>query len=124
MLTSPLTKAIALATIFLNIPFALGGSYGVPYIPATYDYIIVGGGTAGLTLAARLAANLSISVAVIEAGGDYEIEFPALDIPGTAALLSTGASTYDLNPIIDWGFITEKMAVRKMILPARKYNAN
>ncbi|KAF2757339.1 alcohol oxidase [Pseudovirgaria hyperparasitica] len=35
----------------------------------TYDYIILGGGTAGLALANRLSADCSIRVAVIEAGG-------------------------------------------------------
>lgn len=32
------------------------------------------GGTAGLTVGARLAADSSLSVAVIEAGGFYEID--------------------------------------------------
>lgn len=40
----------------------------------TYDYVIVGGGTAGLVLARRLAANFSLTVAVIEAGGFYELD--------------------------------------------------
>lgn len=35
---------------------------------ATYDYVIIGGGTAGLTLAARLTEDNFASVAVIEAG--------------------------------------------------------
>jgi choline dehydrogenase-like flavoprotein len=34
----------------------------------TYDYLIIGGGTAGLTLAARLTEDSSVSVAVLEAG--------------------------------------------------------
>ena len=34
----------------------------------SYDYVIVGGGTAGLVLANRLSADGSNSVAVIEAG--------------------------------------------------------
>lgn len=53
-----------------NLPFS---SFGVPGINQTFDYVIVGGGTSGLTVAARLAANAEISVAVIEAGGSYEI---------------------------------------------------
>jgi choline dehydrogenase len=47
-------------------------SFGVPGVNATYDYVVVGGGTAGLTIAARLAENSDVSVAVIEAGGFYQ----------------------------------------------------
>lgn len=36
--------------------------------------MVVGGGTAGLAIAARLAENPTISVAVVEAGGFYESE--------------------------------------------------
>ncbi|KAK7043026.1 hypothetical protein VNI00_008764 [Paramarasmius palmivorus] len=35
----------------------------------SYDYVIVGGGTAGLTVAARLTENTNVKVAVLEAGG-------------------------------------------------------
>jgi 2-polyprenyl-6-methoxyphenol hydroxylase-like FAD-dependent oxidoreductase len=35
---------------------------------ATHDVLIVGGGTAGLTLAGRLSEDPSINVGVIEAG--------------------------------------------------------
>ena len=40
----------------------------------TYDYVIVGGGTGGLAIAARLAESTNTSVAVIEAGGFYQID--------------------------------------------------
>ncbi|KAF2183639.1 GMC oxidoreductase [Zopfia rhizophila CBS 207.26] len=49
-----------------------GSSFALPAY-ATYDYVIVGGGTAGLVVATRLAEDLSKSVAVIEADIFYEI---------------------------------------------------
>lgn len=36
----------------------------------TYDYIVVGGGLAGLTVAGRLAENPAVTVLVVEAGRD------------------------------------------------------
>ena len=36
--------------------------------PASFDFIVVGGGTAGCTVAGRLAENPKVSVLVIEAG--------------------------------------------------------
>ncbi|KAL9003148.1 MAG: hypothetical protein Q9188_003970 [Gyalolechia gomerana] len=88
----------------------LGSSFGVPGNNATYEYIVVGGGTAGLTLATRLAEQQSGRVAVIEAGGFYEIgngnisQIPAGD--GTYA----GTSTDDWQPLVDWGYVTTPQA--------------
>ncbi|OCT51216.1 hypothetical protein CLCR_09310 [Cladophialophora carrionii] len=48
----------------------------------TYDYLICGGGTAGLAIAARLTENPDVTVGVIEAGknrlGDPLVDVPAL----------------------------------------------
>jgi choline dehydrogenase len=39
--------------------------------PQVFDFIVVGGGTAGCTVAGRLAENPKVSVLVIEAGKKY-----------------------------------------------------
>lgn len=51
-----------------------GNSFGIPGVNATYDYVIVGGGTAGLAIATRLAQNANFTVAVVEAGSFYEMD--------------------------------------------------
>ena len=79
---------------------------------AEYDYVIVGGGTAGLVVAYRLAESGENSVAVIEAGGFYEIEAGNISvIPGNCDYLTGFASnTRNANPLIDWGFLTTPQA--------------
>jgi choline dehydrogenase-like flavoprotein len=64
----------------------------------SYDFVIVGGGTAGLVLAARLSEEEHISVAVIEAG-EHISDMPQISIPGMAG---TGI----MNERIDWCFKT------------------
>jgi choline dehydrogenase len=60
-----------------------GSSFGIQG-NNSFDYVIVGGGYTGLTLAARLAKKYT--VAVIEAGSFYEIgnenrsQIPAYDV--------------------------------------------
>ena len=48
----------------------------------SFDYLICGGGTAGLCIAARLTENPDVTVGVIEAGknrlGDILVDTPAL----------------------------------------------
>ena len=39
--------------------------------PQAFDFIVVGGGTAGCVVAGRLAENPKVSVLVIEAGKQY-----------------------------------------------------
>lgn len=108
---SPLLQQNTKRTTGLSPTYELGTAAGVSGQNALYDYVIVGGGTAGLTIAARLAEDASITVAVIEAGGFYELDNPNISvIPGEVSYFS-GTSPEDTNPKIDWGFITEPQAV-------------
>lgn len=87
-------------------------SFGIPGVNATYDYIVVGGGTAGNAIAARLAEDSSVSVAVIEAGGFYEIDNGnGSVIPALAFTQYTGSSPTQAQPLIDWDFNTVPQAV-------------
>ncbi|CZT43416.1 related to choline dehydrogenase [Rhynchosporium secalis] len=75
-------------------------SFGRPGVNATYDCVIIGGGTAGLTLAYRLTENSNVTVAVVEAGGFYEQENGNLTIvPGDRAPNLEG-------PLTNWNFTT------------------
>jgi choline dehydrogenase len=77
---------------------------GIPGVDATFDYVVVGGGTSGFTVAARLA-EADFTVAMVEAGDFYEVVWPLSKVPG-AAVIGIGGSPTSTTPI-DWNFITE-----------------
>lgn len=79
-------------------------SRGISKDDHIYDFIVVGGGTAGLTVATRLAQNY-FNVAVIEAGTYYE-NISLAAIPA-AVTLPSGSDPETYSPI-DWGFVTEE----------------
>ncbi|KAL9003527.1 MAG: hypothetical protein Q9188_003613 [Gyalolechia gomerana] len=85
----------------------LGSHFGVPGVSASYDYVVVGGGTAGLTVARRLAADKSVSVAVIEAGDFYEFSNGNLSEVPAYATQFTGNDPAMKNPYLDWYMYTE-----------------
>lgn len=87
-----------------------GSSFGVPGINASFDYVIVGGGTSGLTVATRLA-EASFSVAVIEAGGFYEVDNGNLSVVPGYCTFYAGTDINNTQPLVDWSFVTQPQAV-------------
>ncbi|KAM5360876.1 hypothetical protein ACJZ2D_013443 [Fusarium nematophilum] len=83
----------------------LGSLAGIPGVDATYDYIVVGGGTAGNTIGYRLA-KAGHSVAIVEAGSFLEIAKPILATAPGGVTAGSGASLLDSNPLRDWRFTT------------------
>ncbi|KAG9949366.1 alcohol oxidase, partial [Aureobasidium melanogenum] len=95
--------ALAATVQAVSSPFgsaAYSKHFGRAGSDGSYDYVVVGGGTAGLAIATRLAENGTYTVAVVEAGGFYELENGNLTIvPGY----------YNQNlghPSVDWNFMT------------------
>ncbi|XP_072044914.1 alcohol dehydrogenase [acceptor]-like [Amphiura filiformis] len=64
---------------------------------SAYDYVVIGGGSAGCVVAARLSEDLNCTVVLLEAGPSDE-EYPAIDVPAQVASLQ--------KTEIDWNFKT------------------
>jgi choline dehydrogenase len=76
----------------------------------TYDYVVVGGGSAGCTLAARLSEQEDVSVALLEAGPADDL--PEISIPARLGLL--------FKTHVDWDFHSEpepQLGLRRDYLP-------
>jgi len=76
----------------------------------TYDYVVVGGGTGGLAIAARLSEDPSVQVAVIEAGTYYQVSNIFFSSTPGADALFAGSDPSDTNPLVDWNFVTAPQA--------------
>ena len=122
-----------------------GNLFGIDYVNATYDYVvsktsksrhfallikrtqIIGGGTAGLTIASRLAAA-NASVAVIEAGSFYEFDGGnASQVPGYGSTFLSFDKLAKNYQLVDWDLITPNQTARLALdagLIAQKANSN
>lgn len=78
-----------------------------------FDFLVVGGGTAGLIVAARLSEDPDVSVGVIEAG-EYVQDMDNISIPGLGG-------TAIMNERIDWRFSTvpQKYVKDRVIIQPR-----
>ncbi|HEX4222500.1 MAG TPA: GMC family oxidoreductase N-terminal domain-containing protein [Pseudonocardiaceae bacterium] len=71
--------------------------------PETYDYIVVGAGSAGCVIANRLATGTDATVLLIEAGGpDTEPAIHQEQMSATMSLWGPGP--------LNWGYVTEPQA--------------
>ncbi|KAJ7698127.1 alcohol oxidase [Mycena rosella] len=69
-----------------------------------FDFVVVGGGTAGLTVAVRLTEDPNIRVGVIEAG-QYRPGDPVIEVPQSAvAPGNPNGTALAGNPTYDWLF--------------------
>src|SRR4029077_1432453 len=66
-------------------------------IETKFDYIVCGAGTSGSVVAARLAANQSVRVLLLEAGGSDE----------TDAIMNPNRWPMTLGTELDWGFVAD-----------------
>lgn len=105
-------KLLSLALYSYNSVWAFGGNWSSPPRGRSFDYVIVGGGTAGLTVANRLSEDISVSVAIIEAGTFPEdVVGNISQVPAYQVLF---ASTEVSNPLVEWGFETTPQAVSSL----------
>lgn len=72
-------------------------------LPASeYDFVVVGGGTSGLVVAARLTEDPNVQVLVLEAGQDHLAD-PRVNIPAMWAA-AVGSE-------LDWQFVTTPQVI-------------
>lgn len=69
---------------------------GVRYGNSTYDYIIVGGGTAGTALATRLSQELGNSSILLIEAGPAQPDLLGINVPGMSGAIQGGP--------LDWNF--------------------
>ena len=91
------------------IQTSLGSLAGTLGAKQSYDYVVVGGGTGGNTIAYRLA-EAGFTVAVVEAGGSYELGKPIVGPAPLGDIIGVGSNPADSIPTVDYGLRTVPQA--------------
>ncbi|EPS32896.1 hypothetical protein PDE_07857 [Penicillium oxalicum 114-2] len=91
------SNAVRNLAIFLPLVYALSPR---TQITDAYDFVIVGGGQAGLVLGARLSEDANHTVLVLEAGGDGDEYRTRIDTPAYSYFDSLWTTP------LNWGFHT------------------
>jgi hypothetical protein len=87
---------VSIITLQRQIQHNYYGSGQTPANCTQYDYIVVGGGTAGCVVAARLAQNPAVNVLLLEAGGPQTV---ITDMPGNTLFLVGGEFDWNYHVV-------------------------
>lgn len=88
-------QLIAISIISLQRQIQHNNNVNRTTFDPSYDYVVVGSGSAGAVVANRLAANPNLRVLLLEAGGPQNV---ISDMPGLAPAL--------VGTEVDWGYTT------------------
>ncbi|XP_037521592.1 4-pyridoxate dehydrogenase-like [Rhipicephalus sanguineus] len=92
---SELGLMLALGNLLVHAPFnrlPVVRDYELGKLRQRYDYVIVGGGSAGCVVANRLSADPKVTVRLLEAGG---LETAAIQVPALVAFNIRGHDDWD-----------------------------